>query len=35
MDTTDMVAVVSKLGLVAIALLVAILAWLLYVVLTD
>ena len=30
-----MVAVVSKLGLVAIALLVAILAWLLYVVLTD
>ena len=30
-----MIAVVSKLGLVAIALFVAILAWLLYVVLTD
>ena len=30
-----MIAVVSKLGLVAIALLVAILAWLFYVVLTD
>jgi hypothetical protein len=35
MEATDMVAVVSKLGLVAIALFVAILAWLLYVILTN